>query len=93
MKTNIEKLWSYACSGDIEALKKYYNEEQGEINKRYDKFGHLNSLIMGAFRNNQFDTVEYLLDKGETVTQDERKAILNKLREIELMRKIIDSNK
>ena len=58
--TDIKELWEYACNGNIEGLKKYY-DDGGSINNRYFKFGEGHSLIMGAFRNNQFDTVEYFI--------------------------------
>jgi len=62
--TDINKLWEYACDGNIEELRKYY-DNGGSINNRYIKFGEGHSLIMGAFRNNHFDTVEYLMSVGE----------------------------
>ena len=36
--TDINKLWEYACSGNIEKLKEYY-ENGGSVNNRYSKFG------------------------------------------------------
>lgn len=87
-KMPIEKLWELTCSGDIKALKDYYLSEYGISNRRYFKFGKENSLIMGAFRNSEFDTVEYLIENGETVTKDEEKEMLNELRRMEIMRKI-----
>lgn len=88
MATNIEKLWQYACSGNITELKKYYEQECGEVNRRYERFGHSNSLVMGAFRNRQFETVDYLLDVGEIITRDEDKEISDMLNKAELMRRI-----
>lgn len=84
----IEKLWELACSGDIKALKDYYLSEYRMPNRRYFKFGKENSLIIGAFRNNEFDTVEYLMEVGETVTTEEEKEMLNELRRFDIMRKI-----
>lgn len=43
--TDIEDLWKYACSGDIEALKKYY-DDGGSINNRYFKAGTSHSLML-----------------------------------------------
>ena len=54
---NIEKLWEWACSGNTEKLRNYY-ENGGSINNRHFAFGESHSLIMGAFRNSQLDTVE-----------------------------------
>lgn len=84
----IDKLWEYACNGEIEALETAYRDGCG-LNNRYFKFGEHHSLIMGAFRNNQFATVEYLLSQGEEVTQKEREEIKNELRRIDVMRLMI----
>lgn len=84
----IEKLWEYACSGNIEALKRYFNSEEGILNRRYYKFKIEHSLIMGAFRNNQFETVEYLLNVGETVTNKEKEGINKELKRIELLKRL-----
>ena len=81
----IDKLWEYACNGEIEGLEAYYNSG-GSTNNRYFRFGESHSLIMGAFRNNQFATVEYLLSQGEEVTQKEREDIKRELRRIDIMR-------
>ena len=59
-------LWAAACSGDIDTLKAYY-ENGGKIGRRYFKFGIAHSLIAGAFRNGQIDTVKYLQSVGETM--------------------------
>ena len=76
---DINKLWEYACSGNTEELRKYY-ENGGSINNRYFKFGESHSLIMGAFRNNKFDTVEYLMSVGEELTNKEYTDIKNEMR-------------
>ena len=68
---SIEALWSYACNGDIENLKAYY-ENGGAANRRYYKFGIYHSLIAGAYRNGWYDVVSFLMSNGETVTKDER---------------------
>lgn len=59
-----ETLWHAACSGDIETLKAYYLSG-GKIGRKYDEFGICHSLIAGAYRNGNFETVRYLLDVGE----------------------------
>ena len=86
--TDINRLWEYACSGNIEELKKYY-DNGGSINNRYFKFGEGHSLIMGAFRNNQFDTVEYLMSVGEELSKKEYMEIQTEMRKLEIMQKLI----
>lgn len=88
MEISIEKLWEYACSGNIEALKRYYKSEEGITDIRYYKFKAEHSLIMGAFRNNQFETVEYLLSIGESITNEEKEEINKELKRIELLKKL-----
>lgn len=41
---NIEKLWEWACSGNTEKLRNYY-ENGGSINNRHFAFGESHSLI------------------------------------------------
>lgn len=84
----IEMLWEYACCGDIDSLRIYY-ENGGETNRRYFAFGGEHSLIMGAYRNNQFETVEYMLSVGETVTQIEKNEFNIELQKIICLRKIV----
>ena len=67
----IEELWIAACSGDLDTLRSYYSGVC-EINRRYHKFGSDHSLIAGAYRNNQMEAVDFLLDMGETVLDHER---------------------
>jgi len=86
--TDINKLWEYACDGNIEELRKYY-DNGGSINNRYIKFGEGHSLIMGAFRNNHFDTVEYLMSVGEELSKKEYMEIQTEMRKIEVMHKLI----
>ena len=83
--TDINELWEYACSGNIEKLKEYY-ANGGSVN--YSKFGEGHSLIMGAFRNNQFETVEYLMSEGESLSPKETAEIKTELRKLELMQKL-----
>ena len=88
-KMLIYKLWEYACNGDIEKLKQYYSEHN-EVNKRYYSFNKEHSLIMGALRNNQFETVEYLISVGETITDEEKEQILIELKRIDIMKKLVN---
>lgn len=71
---SIEDLWTYACSGDVENLKAYY-ESGSTANRRYYKFGVYHSLIAGAYRNGYYDVVSFLLDNGETITKEEHREI------------------
>ena len=84
----IEMLWEYACCGDIYSLRIYY-ENGGETNRRYFAFGGEHSLIMGAYRNNQFETIEYMLSVGETVTQIEKNEFNIEIQKIMCLRKIV----
>ncbi len=86
---DINKLWEYACSGNTEELRKYY-ENGGSINNRYFKFGESHSLIMGAFRNNKFDTVEYLMSVGEELTNKEYTDIKNEMRKQEILGELVE---
>ncbi len=67
----IEKLWSAACSGDLTTLRNYYSGVC-ELNRRYHKFGKAHSLIAGAYRNGQIETVDFLIEMGETICDHER---------------------
>ena len=71
---NMDKLWGYACSGELENLKEYY-ENGGETNRRYFKFNRYHSLIAGAYRNGNIETVKYLVSVGETITAEEETEI------------------
>lgn len=86
--TDINKLWEHACSGNTDELKKYY-DSGGSINNRYIKFGEGNSLIMGAFRNNQFDTVEYLMSVGEGISPKEYEEIQTEMRKLDIMQRLV----
>ena len=91
MKTkNISKLWSLACSGDIDSLKKYY-EGGGETNVRHNRFNTQYSLIIGALGNRKYDTIDYLLSVGETVTDEEFKEIEYLVRQQNILREIYES--
>lgn len=67
----IDELWMAACSGDNTTLENYY-DNGGEINRRYFKFGKSHSLIAGAYRNGNFETVELLQKYGEQPEEHER---------------------
>ena len=86
---NIEKLWEWACSGDTEKLRNYY-ENGGSINNRHFAFGESHSLIMGAFRNSQFDTVEYLMSVGEELTNKEYADVKGEMRKQEILHSLVE---
>lgn len=92
MKT-IEQLWEASCCGNINTLKSYYRKESSVLNRRYKAFGGETSLIMGAFNNNEFDTVDYLISVGETITDDEKEMIQKELKRIECLYKIMKAFK
>lgn len=63
----IDNLWTAVCCNDIEYMKIYY-ANGGEPGKKYNRFGHDNSLIMGALRNKNYDMV---IRNGETLVVGE----------------------
>ena len=69
--TPISCLWNAACSGDLTTLRKYYSGAC-KLNRRYYKFGRDHSLIAGAYRNGQIETVDFLIEMGETICDHER---------------------
>ena len=74
--SDINGLWTAACSNDQELIKKYFTNTD-ERNIRYQRFGRDHSLIMGAFRNGHMDMCQLLIDFGETVTDEEKAEILD----------------
>lgn len=72
--TNTEQLFGLACSGNIKALEDYWNGE-GSLNVTYERFGKKHSLIMGAFRNQQYDTANWLRNHGCRLTDEEQEEI------------------
>lgn len=66
----LENLWTAVCCNDLEYMKKYYTNN-GEPNRRYNRFDHNNSLILGALRNKNFQMVELLKQNGETILKGE----------------------
>jgi hypothetical protein len=71
MTKSIYELWLASCSGDIKTLKEYFSNG-GMLNRRYNKFGKNHSLVAGAYRNGNIETVEYLLNIGESIEEDEQ---------------------
>lgn len=45
-----------------------FNKRGGKVGREYFKFGIAHSLIAGALRNRNYETVDYLLSVGETVS-------------------------
>lgn len=72
--TSAEQLFELSCSGNIKALEDYWNIE-GSLNVAYEKFGKKHSLIMGAFRNRQYDTVRWLKNHNCRLTDEEQDEI------------------
>ncbi len=70
----IYELWAAACAGENTTLENYY-DNGGEINRRYFKFGINHSLIAGAYRNGNFETVELLQKYGEIPEEHEREEL------------------
>ena len=87
--TNMEELFSYACAGNIKGLKEYYQSKEAVTGRTFQKFGKEHSLVMGAFRNDQFETVEFLLKKGETLTSEEKEQIKKELMRWELIKLMV----
>lgn len=85
---DINELWTYACSGNIAKLKEYYNSPSKVLNQRFKASLGENSLIMGAFRNEQYETVEYLISVGETLTPKEKERIVKELKKQELLSRL-----
>ena len=81
----IINLWEAACSGDTDKLSEYYRNG-GIPNRRYKAFGKFHSLIAGALRNGNFETVKYLLMQGETVNGEYERCELNTYYQQELIR-------
>ena len=73
--TIAEQLFGLACSGNIKALKEYCDGDGDLKNVTYERFGKEHSLIMGAFRNQQYDTVRWLRNHGCRLTDEEQDEI------------------
>ena len=86
----IKTLWIAACSGDIDTLCNHFFEYPQSVNKRYKAFGREHSLIMGAYRNGNYDVVDYLISIGETITDEEKfeaDMIMNRMKYLEKINK------
>ena len=82
---SIDELWDAVCRNDQDKMKAYY-ENGGETNLRYPKFRTNHSLIMGAFRNGNYDMCELLISYGETVTPEEELELdVPKLRLVQML--------
>lgn len=79
-----EKLFELACAGNTEALEELYRNGQS-LDVSYEKFGEEHSLIMGAFRNRQWNTVRWLLDSGARLTPAEQAEINGRYQEMRLI--------
>lgn len=89
-EATIKTLWIAACSGDIDTLHNQFSEYPQTINKRYRAFGREHSLIMGAYRNGNYDVVDYLISVGETITDEEKSEadmIMNRMKYLEKINK------
>lgn len=89
-EATIKTLWVAAYSGDIDTLRNHFSEYPQTINKRYRAFGREHSLIMGAYRNGNYNVVDYLISIGETITDEEKAeadAIMNRMKYLEKINK------
>ena len=79
-----EKLFELACAGETEALRELYHSGQ-RLDVTYEKFGREHSLIMGAFRSQQWDTARWLLVSGAKLTLAEQAEISDRYQEMQLI--------
>ena len=89
-EATIKTLWIASCSGDIDTLRNQFSVYPQTINKRYRAFGREHSLIMGAYRNGNYDVVDYLISIGETITDEEKSEadmIMNRMKYLEKINK------
>ena len=89
-EATIKTLWVAACSGDIDTLRNHFSEYPQTINKRYRAFGREYSLIMGAYRNGNYNVVDDLISIGETITDEEKAeadTIMNRMKYLEKINK------
>ena len=70
----VTALWTMACNGQIGWLKEYYTNG-GKTGCRFRNIRMTHSLIAGAWRNRQYDTVKYLLQARETIEPYETEEI------------------
>ena len=83
--TNFENLWTAVCAGDLNTIRKHYKEHPEDTNKRYTVLGEQRSLLMGAYRTDNFEVIDYLISVGETLTTEEKADIQLKLKRIRYM--------
>lgn len=86
-----EKLFELACAGKIETLRELYQNGQ-RIDVTHEKFGKEHSLIMGAFRNRQWDTARWLLGSGAKLTLAERVEINDRYQEMRLIEEMQENS-
>lgn len=82
---DMQILWEAACGGNIRLIKSCYEVDKSIVNKRYPAFGTEHSLIMGALRNNEFKTVDFLISVGGTITEAEREEMSIEVRRMRYM--------
>lgn len=66
-----EDIWTAVCCGDNKFIENAFNKSLIKANTRHHQFDADSSLIMGALRNKNYDTVEVLKSFGETILKDE----------------------
>lgn len=84
--------WTFACSGETEKLLKLLKDYALNINNVIHKaFGLKSSLIMGAYRNHNYDTVEALIDEGGIILPHEVEEIISYIdhKSVAIMRNLI----
>lgn len=86
-----EKLFELTCAGEIETLRGLYQNGQ-RLDVTHEKFGKEHSLIMGAFRNRQWDTARWLLGSGAKLTLEERAEINDRYQEMRLIEEMQENS-
>lgn len=86
-----EKLFELACAGEIETLRGLYQNGQ-RLDVTHEKFGKEHSLIMGAFRNRQWDTARWLLGSGAKLTLEEWAEINDRYQEMRLIEEMQENS-
>ena len=66
-----EWLWHAVCNADNATVQNWF-AEGNPVNLRYSRFNGISSLIMGALRNGNSQTVELLQSYGETILPEEQ---------------------
>lgn len=81
MKLITTKIWQAVCSEDIDTLD---NLKEHWENKHITHlaFGIEHSLIMGALRNRNWQTVSYLIKNGESILPHEINELIQDFREV-----------